>query len=129
MSKRSLVLMAAGAAGAAAALVAAPGAYEALRRLSRRGSDRHHYENEVREYRVDDDDGGETAEVGDTDALRLSLRARLAESAAAPSVVAANAAAAGSDGVDEPADPVEEARSRVRAKARAARDRIASDGE
>jgi hypothetical protein len=127
--KRSLVLMAAGAAGAAAALVASPGAYEALRRLSRRASDRHHYETDVPDHEFADHDGEESEEPGETDALRLSLRARLAESAGPSAVVAANADAASSDGVDAPPDAVDEARARVRAKARAARDRIESEGE
>jgi hypothetical protein len=123
MRLRSILILGAGAAGATAALIASPGTYEWLRRASGRASDRHHYETEPA---VEDlghvglDDGDV-----DTDDLRLSLRARLAESAG--DVVEANAEAAVGEGVTEEVDEVAISRARVRAKAREARARLQSD--
>jgi hypothetical protein len=123
MRLRSIFILSAGAAGATAALIASPGTYEWLRRVSGRTSDRHHYETELA---VEDlgDLGLDDGDV-DTDDLRLSLRARLAESAG--DVVEANAQAAEGEGVTEEVDEVAISRARVRAKAREARARLASD--
>ena len=62
----------------------------------------------------------------ETDDLRLSLRARLAESAG--DVEAANSDASTGDGVAEDIDEIAASRARVRAKAREARAKI-SDAE
>jgi hypothetical protein len=115
-AKRSILWAAAGAVGAAAALVAAPGTYEWLERVTGRSDDRRHYETEPAEPLAVE------PEPAVTEDLRLSLRARLAESAAEEiaTVGEANAEAAG--GVR--ADPVEVARARVRSKAASARERI-----
>ena len=123
MRLRSIFILSAGAAGATAALIASPGTYEWLRRATGRVSDRHHYETELA---VEDlgELGLEDADV-DTDDLRLSLRARLAESAG--DVVEANAQAAEGEGVTEEVDEVAISRARVRAKAREARARLAPD--
>ena len=124
MRMRSIILVTTGAAGAAAALVASPGTYEWLRRATGRASDRHHYETELAEHEYADADLEESD--GETDDLRLSLRARLAESAG--DVEASNADASAADGVAEDVDEIAATRARVRAKAREARARI-SDGE
>ena len=123
MRLRSIFILSAGAAGATAALIASPGTYEWLRRATGRASDRHHYETELA---VEDlgDLGDDDADV-DTDDLRLSLRARLAESAG--DVVEANAEAAEGEGVTEEVDEVAISRARVRAKAREARARLTSE--
>jgi hypothetical protein len=123
MRLRSIFILSAGAAGATAALIASPGTYEWLRRATGRASDRHHYETELA---VEDlgDLGVDDADV-DTDDLRLSLRARLAESAG--DVVEANAEAAEGEGVTEEVDEVAISRARVRAKAREARARLTSE--
>jgi len=42
-----MITLAVGAAGATAALVASPGTYEWLRRVTGRATDRHHYETEL----------------------------------------------------------------------------------
>jgi hypothetical protein len=123
MRLRSIFILSAGAAGATAALVASPGTYEWLRRVAGRTSDRHHYETDLA---VEDlgELGVEDADV-DTDDLRLSLRARLAESAG--DVVEANAEAADGEGITEEFDEVAISRARVRAKAREARARLQSE--
>jgi len=121
MRRGSMITLAVGAAGATAALVASPGTYEWLRRVTGRATDRHHYETELEvedlgEIGLDDEASAET------DDLRLSLRARLAESAG--DVGAVNAEASASEGVAEDVDEVAASRARVRAKAREARARI-----
>ena len=125
MRLRSIFILSAGAAGATAALIASPGTYEWLRRATGRASDRHHYETEPAIEDLDDL-GIEDADV-DTDDLRLSLRARLAESAG--DVVEANSEAAEGEGVTEEVDEVAISRARVRAKAREARARLASEAD
>jgi hypothetical protein len=122
---RSIIILTTGAAGAAAALVASPGTYEWLRRATGRGSDRHHYETEVAEHEYADAEFA-TEPQGETDDLRMSLRARLAESAG--DVEASNADASVAEGVAEDVDEVAASRARVRAKAREARAKI-SDAE
>jgi hypothetical protein len=124
MRRGSIITMALGAAGATAALIASPGTYEWLRRVTGRGSDRHHYETELAVEDLDDLGVGDEASV-ETDDLRLSLRARLAESAG--DVGAVNAEASESEGVAEEVDEVAASRARVRAKAREARARIAGE--
>ena len=121
---RSIIILTTGAAGAVVALVASPGTYEWLRRATGRVSDRHHYETDVPE-RVDAEVELHEPQAG-TDDLRMSLRARLAESAG--DVEAANADASTGDGVAEDVDEIAASRARVRAKAREARARI-SDAE
>ncbi len=118
---RSILILTTGAAGAAAVLVASPGTYEWLRRATGRVSDRHHYETELTEHEYAD-----AEPEGDTDDLRMSLRARLAESAG--DVEASNADASVAEGVAEDVDEVAASRARVRAKAREARAKI-SDPE
>ena len=125
MRVRSIIILTTGAAGAAAALVASPGTYEFLRRAAGRSSDRHHYETDVAEVEYADIDLGEEPHA-ETDDLRLSLRARLAESAG--DVETANSDAATGDGVAEDVDEIAASRARVRAKAREARAKI-SDAE
>jgi hypothetical protein len=122
---RSIIILTTGAAGAAAALVASPGTYEWLRRATGRASDRHHYETDVTEHEFAD---GELQEepAAETDDLRMSLRARLAESAG--DVEAANSEASTGGGVAEDVDEIAASRARVRAKAREARAKI-SDAE
>jgi len=93
---RSIIILTTGAAGAAAALVASPGTYEWLRRATGRVSYRHHYETEITEAEYADVDLGEESPA-ETDDLRLSLRARLAESAG--DVEVANSDASTGDGV------------------------------
>jgi hypothetical protein len=122
---RSIIILTTGAAGAAAALVASPGTYEWLRRATGRVSDRHHYETEFAEHEFAEAELQAEPE-GDTDDLRLSLRARLAESAG--DVEASNADASVAEGVAEDVDEVAASRARVRAKAREARAKI-SDAE
>jgi hypothetical protein len=122
---RSIIILTTGAAGAAAALVASPGTYEWLRRAAGRASDRHHYETEIAEHEVAEAEV-ETEPQGETDDLRMSLRARLAESAG--DVEASNADASVAEGVAEDVDEVAASRARVRAKAREARAKI-SDAE
>jgi hypothetical protein len=127
VGKRAILWATVGAAGVAAALVAKPGTYDWLMRVSGRRSDRHHYETDVAES-IDDEALDEEANE-----LRLSLRARLAESQTAPEVgdvVEANAMAAGqgaADGGEQSA--VDDARARVRAKAREARKRLTDAAE
>lgn len=121
MRIRSIIILATGAAGAAAALVVSPGTYEWLRRSTGRVSGRHHYETEIAEHEY-----AEAEPQGETDDLRMSLRARLAESAG--DVESANADASAADGVAEDVDEVAASRARVRAKAREARAKI-SDTE
>ena len=125
MRIRSIIILTTGAAGAAAALVASPGTYEWLRRATGRVSDRHHYETEITEAEYADVDLGEESPA-ETDDLRLSLRARLAESAG--DVEVANSDASAGDGVAEDVDEIAASRARVRAKAREARAKI-SDAE
>src|SRR5262249_50683030 len=122
----SIITMALGAAGATAALVASPGTYEWLRRVTGRQTDRHHYEADLAVEDLGDLALGEEAAV-ETDDLRLSLRARLAESAG--DVGAVNAEASESDGVSEDIDEISASRARVRSKAREARARIAGGSE
>ena len=122
---RSILILTTGAAGAAAALVASPGTYEWLRRATGRVSDRHHYETELTEHEYADAELQAESE-GETDDLRMSLRARLAESAG--DVEASNADASVAEGVAEDVDEVAASRARVRAKAREARAKI-SDAE
>jgi gas vesicle protein len=122
---RSIIILTTGAAGAAAALVASPGTYEWLRRATGRASDRHHYESDTTEVEYADVDLGDEAQA-ETDDLRLSLRARLAESAG--DVEAANSDASTGEGVAEDVDEIAASRARVRAKAREARAKI-SDAE
>ncbi len=122
---RSIIILTTGAAGAAAALVASPGTYEWLRRAAGRSSDRHHYETEIAEHDYADAEL-HTEPEGETDDLRMSLRARLAESAGDVEVTNADASAA--EGVAEDVDEVAASRARVRAKAREARAKI-SDAE
>ena len=126
MRRGSIITMALGAAGATAALVASPGSYEWLRRVTGRETDRHHYETEIELEDASDLSLADEAPV-ETDDLRLSLRARLAESAGEVGVT--NAEAAESDGVTEEVDEVSASRARVRAKAREARARIAGVSE
>jgi hypothetical protein len=116
-----MITLAVGAAGATAALVASPGTYEWLRRVTGRATDRHHYETELEVEDLGEIGLGDEASV-ETDDLRLSLRARLAESAG--DVGAVNAEASASEGVAEEVDEVAASRARVRAKAREARARI-----
>jgi hypothetical protein len=127
MRRGSIITMALGAAGATAALVASPGTYEWLRRVTGRDTDRHHYESD---FAVEDlgDLGLDDEASVETDDLRLSLRARLAESGGDVGVV--NAEASESDGIDDDdVDQVSASRARVRAKAREARARIVGDSE
>jgi hypothetical protein len=126
MRRGSIITMALGAAGATAALVASPGTYEWLRRVTGRSTDRHHYETD---FAVEDpaDPGLADEPAVETDDLRLSLRARLAESSG--DVGAANAEASEGEGVDEEVDEVAASRARVRAKAREARARISEPTE
>jgi len=121
MRRGSMITLAVGAAGATAALVASPGTYEWLRRVTGRATDRHHYETELEVEDLGEIGLGDEASV-ETDDLRLSLRARLAESAG--DVGAVNAEASASEGVAEEVDEVAASRARVRAKAREARARI-----
>lgn len=121
---RSIMILTTGAVGAAAALVASPGTYEWLRRATGRVSDRHHYESEIEHEYAEAELQAEPE--GDTDDLRMSLRARLAESAG--DVEASNADASVAEGVAEDVDEVAASRARVRAKAREARAKI-SDAE
>ncbi len=121
MRIRSIIILATGAAGAAAALVASPGTYEWLRRSTGRVSDRHDYEAEIAEHEYADAEL-QAEPPGETDDLRMSLRARLAESAS--DVGVSNADASAFDGVAEDVDEVAASRARVRAKARAARAKI-----
>jgi hypothetical protein len=123
MRIRSIIILTTGAAGAAAALVASPGTYEWLRRATGRASDRHHYETEIAEHEYAEPHDEPAIE---TDDLRMSLRARLAESAG--DVEASNAEASAGGGVADDVDEVAASRARVRAKAREARAKI-SDGE
>jgi hypothetical protein len=116
-----MITLAVGAAGATAALVASPGTYEWLRRVTGRATDRHHYETELEVEDLGEIGLGDEASV-ETDDLRLSLRARLAESAG--DVGAVNAEASASEGVAEEVDEVAASRARVRAKAREAQARI-----
>jgi hypothetical protein len=118
---RSIIILTTGAAGAAAALVASPGTYEWLRRATGRVSDRHHYETEFAGHEYADAELQEEPQ-GETDDLRMSLRARLAESAG--DVEASNADASAAAGVAEDVDEVAASRARVRAKAREARAKI-----
>ncbi len=125
--KKRIIVGVAGAVGAAFALAGREGTREWVARTVLRRTDRHHYEDLTVAPDVDLD---EPAAV--TDDLRLSLRARLAESAVAEglaSVAAANADAAHETvTVDRPEeDPVDVARARVRAKARAARARLSEE--
>jgi hypothetical protein len=122
---RSIIILTTGAAGATAALVASPGTYEWLRRATGRTSDRHHYETEFAEQEYAEAELHAEPE-GETDDLRMSLRARLAESAG--DVEASNAEASAGGGVADDVDEVAASRARVRAKAREARAKI-SDGE
>jgi hypothetical protein len=122
MRRGSLITLAVGAAGATAALVASPGTYEWLRRVTGRATDRHHYETELEVEDLGEIGLDDEASV-ETDDLRLSLRARLAESAG--DVGAVNAEASASEGAAEDVDEVAASRARVRAKAREARARIA----
>lgn len=122
---RSILILATGAAGATAALVVSPGTYEWLRRATGRVSDRHHYETELTEHEYAEAEPQAEPE-GETDDLRMSLRARLAESAG--DVEASNAEASVAEGVAEDVDEVAASRARVRAKAREARAKI-SDAE
>lgn len=122
---RSIIILTTGAAGAAAALVASPGTYEWLRRATGGVSDRHHYETEIGEHEYADAELPAEPE-GETDDLRMSLRARLAETAG--DVEASNADASVAAGVAEDVDEIAASRARVRAKAREARAKI-SDAE
>jgi len=126
MRRGSIITLALGAAGATAALVASPGTYEWLRRVTGRSTDRHHYETD---FAVEDpgDLGLADEPAVETDDLRLSLRARLAESGG--DVGVANTEAAEGDVVDEEIDEVAASRARVRAKAREARARISEPTE
>lgn len=126
MRRGSIITMALGAAGATAALVASPGTYEWLRRVTGRETDRHHYESDFEAGDVDDLALMDDAAV-ETDDLRLSLRARLAESAG--EVGSTNAASSESDGITEEIDEVSVSRARVRAKAREARARLSEQPE
>jgi hypothetical protein len=127
---KRVILWAAGAAAAVAALVALPGLRDWLMRVTGRRTDRRHYETEGPE--AFDDIAADDA-AGEADELRLSLRARLAESGSAQDVdevVAANAGAAEAEATDgSPSDTVDEARARVRAKAREARKRLTETPE
>lgn len=122
---RSIIILTTGAAGAAAALVASPGTYEWLRRATGRVSDRHHYETEIGEREYAEPEFPAEPD-GETDDLRMSLRARLAESAG--DVETSNADASVAAGVAEDVDEIAASRARVRAKAREARAKI-SDAE
>jgi hypothetical protein len=122
---RSIIILTTGAAGAAAALVASPGTYEWLRRAAGRSSDRHHYETEPAEHEYAAADLHAEPQ-GETDDLRMSLRARLAESAG--DVESSNSDASAAEGMAEDVDEVAASRARVRAKAREARAKI-SDAE
>jgi hypothetical protein len=107
-----------GAAVAVAAYLALPGFRSWVLRLTGRRSDREYYEDIAAE-------SGAPEDAGETDELRLSLRARLAESGPAPDVedvAAANTVAAEAEPPETA--PIEEARARVRAKARDAKRRL-----
>jgi hypothetical protein len=121
-----MITLAVGAAGATAALVASPGTYEWLRRVTGRATDRHHYETELAVEELDELGVGDEGFV-ETDDLRLSLRARLAESAG--DIGAVNSEASESEGVAEDVDEVAVSRARVRAKAREARARMGGSSE
>jgi len=120
-----------GIAVAAAALRSA-GTRAWLRRIGGRGDDRAHYEDlDAPETAVHpaDDHAANGAGEGEGDELRLSLRARLAESdspTARDVVGRENAAAADAPPVDRPDDSaVATARERLRARAEEAKTRIA----
>ena len=126
MRRGSIITLALGAAGATAALVASPGTYEWLRRVTGRSTDRHHYETDFA-FEDPGDHGLADEPAVETDDLRLSLRARLAESGG--DVGVANTEASEGDVVDEEIDEVAASRARVRAKAREARARISEPTE
>ena len=126
MKTRSILFALVGAAGAAAVLARTPGTADWLRRTLGSGGDRHHYETDTVEDVAVPDEAEAPSSTAD---LRLSLRARLAESANAErldQVSTANAEAAAETAVIDRTedDPVESARARVRAKARDARARL-----
>jgi hypothetical protein len=132
VKKRSILLAIVGAAGAAAALAKAPGLSDWIARTVLHRGGETPLDPVPAEPVAADADADPTEPVTANGDLRLSLRARLAESAAgevaapAAAVAAANAEAA-TDAVivDRPEeDPVDAARARVRAKARAARARL-----
>jgi hypothetical protein len=132
-ARRGILWAAGGAAAAAAVLTLSPGTYAWLRRLAGHGDDRDHYEDAATAF----DAGAEAADdggAGPDEGLRMSLRARLAESAAAEAALAdvreENAAASGVVApLDRPDDgEVASARERMRTRTRDARRRIADAG-
>jgi hypothetical protein len=131
-ARRGILWAAGGAAAAAVALALSPATYAWLRRVAGREDDREHYEDPG--VAVDGHDSAGGADDGPDEALRMSLRARLAESAAAEAALSdvgdENAAASGLDApLDRPDDgEVATARERMRARTRNARRRIADAG-
>jgi hypothetical protein len=132
-ARRGILWAAGGAAATAAVLTLSPGTYAWLRRLAGHEDDREHYEDAALAS-----DGGAAsaseADDGPDEGLRMSLRARLAESAAAEAALAEvreeNAAASGLEAPpDRPDDgEVTSARERMRTRSRDARRRIADAG-
>jgi hypothetical protein len=117
-----LIVVVMGVAAAVGAFVALPGFRAWVLRVTGRRSDREYYEDVAAE-----DAPLPEEDAGETDDLRLSLRARLAESGPAPEVedvVAANAGAAEAADAPEATTTIDEARARVRAKARDAKRRL-----
>lgn len=132
-ARRGILWAAGGAAAAAAVLTLSPGTYAWLRRLAGHDDDRDHYEDAG--LGSDGADAGvDATNDGPDEGLRMSLRARLAESAAAEAALAdvqqENAAASGLDApLDRPDDgDVASARERMRTRTREARRRIAEAG-
>jgi hypothetical protein len=116
---RRLIIIIGGVVAAVAAYLALPGFRSWVLRLTGRRSDREYYEDVEAEPVAPEDAAGET------DELRLSLRARLAESGPAPDVEDVAAANSGAAEAGPPeATTIDEARARVRAKARDAKRRL-----
>jgi hypothetical protein len=116
---RRLIIIIGGVVAAVAAFLALPGFRSWVLRVTGRRTDREYYEEMAPEPVVAEDAAAET------DELRLSLRARLAESGPAPDVEDVAAANTGAAEADPPeATTIEEARARVRAKARDAKRRL-----
>jgi hypothetical protein len=116
---RRLIIIIGGVVAAVAAFLALPGFRSWVLRVTGRQSDREYYEDAAAEPAVAEEAGAET------DELRLSLRARLAEPGPAPDVEDVAAANSGAAEADPPeATTIDEARARVRAKARDAKRRL-----
>jgi hypothetical protein len=134
-ARRGILWAAGGAAAAAAVLTLSPGTYAWLRRLAGHDDDRDHYEDAAAAFDAGADaDAVDDGDAGPDEGLRMSLRARLAESAAAEAALAdvreENAAASGLEApLDRPDDgEVASARERMRTRTREARRRIADAG-